>query len=381
MEQIYLDNAATTPLAPEVAQAMRPIFDAVFGNPSSVHRTGQAARKAVEGARRVVAAAIGADDAEIVFTSGGTEANFLALFGILRGTGKRHVVTTSIEHHAVLHACGLLEEMGYEVTRVAPQSDGIVRPDAVLDAVRPDTGLVSVMAVNNETGAIQPIGELAHGLQARSVAFHSDAVQAFGSMPIDVKAVPVSSLSVSGHKIYGPKGVGALYLRKGTPFQSMIRGGAQERNRRAGTENVAAIVGFAKAVELLTAEREARLERMRSLRTRFLRGLMEAVKGVEIITPEAAVPNIINVAIDGVSAETLLMALDLRGVAASSGSACTAGSLEPSHVLEAMGMARATIGSSVRFSFSSANHVEEIDRAISHIKESVAGIRAKTGTV
>lgn len=354
---------------------MQPYFRDVFGNPSSVHRAGQKAREALDVARRTVSEAIGAGDSEIVFTSGGTESDFLALAGILTASGKKRLVTTGIEHHAVLHTCELLREWGFGVDFVRPAPDGRVRASDVLGAVRPDTGLVSVMWVNNETGAVQPIDELARELEGTGVSLHADAVQALGVQSIDVQSLPVSSLSFSGHKIFGPKGIGALYLRKGTPFKAILRGGAQERNRRAGTENVAGAAGFAKAVELAVRDRERRNEQVGRLRDRFLERLASAVDGVERNAFGETVPGIVNLRFRGVRAETLLMALDLRGVAASSGSACTSGSLEPSHVLQAMGLSEDEVLSSVRFSFSSLNHTEEVDRAVEIIARSVEKIR------
>ncbi len=375
MQQIYLDNAATTALSPVVLEAMQPYLSLVYGNPSSVHQTGQAAKMAVEDARMQVAEAIGASSSEIVFTSGGTEADFLGLLGVLRASGGRHVITTAIEHHAVLHTCELLEEMGYEVSVVFPDSTGIVDVNAVLAAVRADTALVSMMWVNNETGAIQPVAELAQRLAERGIPLHSDAVQALGPLPVDVNSVPVSLLSFSGHKIYGPKGVGALYLRKGTPFRPIIRGGSQERNRRAGTENVAGIVGFAKAVELLSTERDERNAHLAALREHFLRGLSRNVTDWRLNSPEHAVKHICNVAFRGILSESLLMLLDLSDIAASGGSACTAGSVQPSHVLQAMGLSDEDARSSVRFSFSSFNTFAEVDRAVAQTADAVSRLR------
>ena len=376
MQQIYLDNAATTAPSPAVLEAMQPYLSAVYGNPSSVHQTGQAAKMAVDNARAQMAETIGAATSEIVFTAGGTEADFLALLGVLRASEGRHVVTTAIEHHAVLHTCELLEEMGYEVSIVLPNRAGIVDADAVMAAVRPDTALVSVMWVNNETGAVQPIVELAARLQERGIPLHSDAVQALGPLPVDVNSVPVSLLSFSGHKIYGPKGVGALYLRRGTPFRPIIRGGSQERNRRAGTENVAAIVGFAKAAELLQSERDARNTHLAALRERFLAELNRSVSDWRLNSPEQAVKQICNVMFSGVLGESLLMLLDLAGIAASGGSACTAGSVQPSHVLQAMGLSDGDARSSVRFSFSSFNTLTEVDRAVAQIADAVSRLRS-----
>ena len=376
-KQIYLDNAATTPIRHEVAEAMLPYLYEQFGNPSSIHHTGQVARQAIEQSRLMVANYLNAAPAEVVFTAGGTEADFLALTGVLLGSGKRHLITTQIEHHAVLHTGEMLEDLGYEVTYVPPMRNGVVSVSSILEAIRPNTGLVSMMWVNNETGAIQPVRELATELAARQIPFHVDAVQALGIMPIDVAEIPVSLLSFSGHKIYGPKGTGALYIRKGTPYRSMLRGGAQERNRRAGTENVAGIVGFASAVELLRQERDDRNEWVRKLRTLFLQTLQQRLTGYELNSPEDGVPHVLNLYFSGVNAETLLMRLDLEGIAASGGSACTAGSADLSHVLLAMGCNEKRVGASVRFSFSSMNTMDEVSTAAEKVAEIVMDLRER----
>ncbi len=376
-KQIYLDNAATTPIRHEVAEAMLPYLYEQFGNPSSIHHTGQVARQAIEQSRLMVADYLNAAPAEVVFTAGGTEADFLALTGVLLGSGKRHLITTQIEHHAVLHTGEMLEDLGYEVTYVPPMRNGVVSVSSILEAIRPNTGLVSMMWVNNETGAIQPVRELATELAARQIPFHVDAVQALGIMPIDVAEIPVSLLSFSGHKIYGPKGTGALYIRKGTPYRSMLRGGAQERNRRAGTENVAGIVGFASAVELLRQERDDRNEWVRKLRTLFLQTLQQRLTGYELNSPEDGVPHVLNLYFSGVNAETLLMRLDLEGIAASGGSACTAGSADLSHVLLAMGCNEKRVGASVRFSFSSMNTMDEVSTAAEKVAEIVMDLRER----
>ncbi len=375
--QIYLDNAATTPIRQEVAEAMQPYFYEQFGNPSSIHHTGQVARQAIEQARLMVADYLNAAPAEVVFTAGGTEADFLALTGVLLGSGKRHLITTQIEHHAVLHTGEMLEDLGYEVTYVPPMRNGVMSVSSILEAIRPDTGLVSMMWVNNETGAIQPVKELALELSVRQIPFHVDAVQALGILPIDVAQIPVSLLSFSGHKIYGPKGTGALYIRKGTPYRSMLRGGAQERNRRAGTENVAGIVGFAKAVELLKRERDDRNQTVGKLRALFLQTLQQRLTGFELNSPKDGVPNVLNLYFHGVNAETLLMRLDLEGIAASGGSACTAGSADLSHVLLAMGLSEKRVGASLRFSFSSLNTAEEVALAAGKVAEIVEDLRTR----
>ena len=361
---IFLDNAATTALHPAVREAMQSYLDNSWGNPSSQHAFGRRARAALENARAAVAEAIGAAPAEIVFTSGGTEADALALCGILRASGKRTLVTSAIEHHAVLHTADMLAENGCRTVCVPPRPDGTVAARDVAAAVDGAVGLVSLMWANNETGAVQPVEEVAQALAAAGVPLHSDAVQAFPEIAIDVRRTPVAALTLSSHKIHGPAGCGALYLRGGTPFYPLIRGGAQERGRRAGTENVAAAVGFARAVQLLAAERAERLRRVRELRGRFAAGLAANVPGAVVREPDRCVSHIVNVAFPGVRAETLLIRLDLQGIAASSGSACTSGALSPSHVLMAMGLTEEEALSSVRFSFSSQNTEAEIDRAI-----------------
>lgn len=379
--KIYLDNAATTPIRQEVAEVMLPFLQETFGNPSSIHQTGQKARQAVEQARQQVAGYLHAAPAEIVFTASGTEADFLALTGTLMGNGKRHLVTTQIEHHAVLHTCEWLEELGYEVTYVTPRQSGIVDVAAVLDAIRPETGLVSVMWVNNETGAVQPIVELAQELANRGIPMHADAVQALGTLPIDVRQIPVSLLSFSGHKIYGPKGTGALYLRHGSPFRSPLRGGAQERNRRAGTENVAGIVGFAKAVELLEREMAMRTQKVTLLREKFISILNNQISGVESNSPDGAVPHILNLYFHGIVSETLLMRLDLANIAVSSGAACTAGTAELSHVLKAMEYSEERIKSSLRFSFSALNTEDEVMIAANSVAKIITDLRERMSSV
>ena len=375
VESIYLDHAATTPVHPEVRQAMMACLEGSFGNPSSVHRVGRSAKQQLEQARSIVAKAIGARDSEIIFTSGGTESDFLALTGILLGGQARHLVTTSIEHHAILHTCDWLSSQGCEVTYVPPEKDGRVCAKRILDSIQPDTGLVSVMWVNNETGAVQPIAALADALRNSSVYLHTDAVQAVGSLSVNVKDTPVAALSLSGHKIFGPKGVGALYLRTDTPFRSMIRGGAQEKNRRAGTENLAGIIGLARAIELADKEREAREQIVLGYRERFLHHLVRELDGISDHSAPVYTGHILNIAFFGVPSETLLMALDLEGVFASAGSACTAGSVEPSHVLLAMGFSQDEVRSSVRFSFSPFQTRQEVDQAAAIVCKTVKRLR------
>ncbi|MCY0875437.1 MAG: cysteine desulfurase family protein [Firmicutes bacterium] len=376
MAAIYLDNAATTPLDPRVAQAMHAFMEAeTFGNPSSIHGFGREARMHLEQARATVAKAIGAEPSEIVFTSGGTEADFLALTGLMAGSGRSALVASAIEHHAVLHTAEWMAENATVVSYVRPGAQGVVSVVDVLAQVSERTGLVSLMWVNNETGAIQPIEALAAALAERGVALHTDAIQALPTLPIDVSGLPVSSLSMSGHKIAGPKGVGALYLRKGTPYRSPLRGGSQERGRRAGTENLAGIIGFARAMELLMQERTQRVTQIQRLRERLITGLKASVEGVLFHGAQVQAPQIVHFAIPGLLAQTVLMNLDLAGIAASSGSACTAGSIEPSHVLLAEGCADALLKSSLRFSLSASNTVEEIDQVVTQLAAIVLRLR------
>jgi cysteine desulfurase len=365
MNTIYLDNAATTPIHPSVREAMEPYLWHTFGNPSSIHRYGRQAKQALEKARQQVAEAIGADAAEIVFTSGGTEADNAALIGTVLAHRERgrHIVTTSIEHHAILHMCEFLEEMGVSITYVPPERDGIVRLERVIESLREDTVLVSVMYANNETGALQPVDEIAAACRERGIAFHTDAVQAVPILPIDVKKEGFSLLSLSGHKLHGPKGVGALYVARDTRWTPLLRGGSQERKRRAGTENLAAIVGLGAAMERVKARQSEIYEHVQALRERMTAVLREEIPDLVIHTPDRSIPSVLSVAFPGVPADIVLMNLDLQGVAASSGSACTAGSLEPSHVLLAMGIEPELVRSSVRFSFSEQNTLEEVTEA------------------
>jgi len=365
MSLIYLDNAATTPLADAVRQAMEPYFGAFYGNPSSVHRAGREARAAVERAREQTARAIGADPSEILFTSGGTEADNTAIIGtaLAHREQGRHIVTTSIEHHAVLHTCQFLQTLGFDVTYVAPQADGRIRVQDVVDALRDDTILVSVMMVNNETGAIQPIAEIGRVTRERGIKFHTDAVQAAGLLELDVAQLGVDLLSLSGHKLHGPKGVGALYVHKKariTPFQ---HGGSQERDRRAGTENLPGIVGFGTAIAAAVAQREQKLAHIAELRDVMMTTLARELDNLHVNSPVDGLPAILNVTFAGVAGEALLMNLDMQGIAASAGSACTAGSIQPSHVLLAMGLAPEQVKSAIRFSFSGHNTREEVEAA------------------
>ncbi|MFC4768190.1 cysteine desulfurase family protein [Effusibacillus consociatus] len=363
---IYLDNAATTPLHPAVREAMAPFLETEYGNPSSMHAVGRKARKAVERAREQVAKAIGADPAEVIFTSGGTESDNAAIIGAAlanRDRG-RHIVTTTIEHHAVLHTCEFLEKIGFEVTYVSPGREGIVTVDGVVSAIRPDTTVVSVMYVNNETGAIQPVQEIAQACSERGVLFHTDAVQAVSLLPIDVKASGFHMLSLSGHKLHGPKGIGALYVQKKAVWSPILHGGSQERKKRAGTENVPGIVGLGAAIQRTIHHRQENYLHIQELRDRMLGVLMEKVEFLTVNSPRHAVPSILSVSFPGVSADSMLMNLDFAGIAAASGSACTSGSLQPSHVLTAMDLDVHCVKSAIRFSFSEQNTLGEIEEAV-----------------
>jgi cysteine desulfurase len=337
---VYLDHNATTPLDPEVLAAMTPFLAGGFGNPSSLHAWGREARQALERARAILARALGtADKDSIVFTSGGTEADNLALMGVAAAQEKqgRHVIVSSVEHHAVLNTAVYLSRRGFEVTRLSVDSHGLLDPDDVRRAIRPDTILVSLMHGNNETGVLFPLAAVGQICRERGVTFHTDAVQSFGKVPLDAQELSVDLLSLSGHKIHGPKGIGALFIRRGTRMQPLLYGGTQERSRRAGTENVAAAVGLARATELSLQDQERTSRRMADLRGRLEDGVMAALPGVlRNGHPTERLPHATNLAFAGVEAESLILALDLSGVGVSSGAACSSGSLEPSHVLRAM---------------------------------------------
>lgn len=381
--RVYLDYNATTPVAPAVLEAMLPFLGENFGNAGSVHTPGQRARAAVDAARESVAALIGAKPSEIVFTSGGTEADNLALFGSVAASTKqrRHVITTAIEHHAILHTCEELERQGIGVTVVpvsqSRQTQGIVDPEEIRRALRPETVLISVMHANNELGVIQPIEEIGRIAAEAGVRFHCDAVQSAGKVLLDVNRLGVDLLSISAHKFCGPKGVGALYVRSGTPLSPRFFGGHAERDRRPGTENVPGIVGIGKASELarnLLAEDSARIG---ALRDRLEAALLERIPVARVNGDRThRVPNTTNMSFPGAGGEALLIALDLQGIACSTGAACSSGSTEPSHVLLAAGLSRDDARSSLRFSLGRPTTAEEIDCAISVIPAVVERIRA-----
>lgn len=364
MRKIYFDYNSTTPLDPAVLEAMRPALTQEFGNASSVHRMGQKSREAVEKARETIAGAIHAEGADLFFVSGGTEADNLALKGVsrfYRSNEKDHIVTSAIEHQAVLHPCRELETEGFKVTYVPVDQFGWVDPEHIKEAITDRTILVSVMHVNNEIGALEPVREIAEAAHHRGVLMHSDCVQSFGKIPIDAEEMGLDLVSCSAHKIYGPKGIGALYVRKGVQLKSIIHGGHQERNVRPGTENVAAIVGFGKAVEICLGKMKTEAGRVGALRDKFEKGLMEKIEGVSMNGhPRMRIFNTSNLSFDRLEGEMILMNFDLEGFFASTGSACTAGSTEPSHALLALGLSEKLARAAVRFSFGRFTTEEEI---------------------
>ncbi|WP_329885847.1 cysteine desulfurase family protein [Pseudoramibacter faecis] len=378
MNRIYLDHAATTPVDPAVAQAMRPYLGAVFGNPSAVCRHGQEAQAGVEKARHQVATLLKAEPASVFFTSGGSESDNWAIKGTafaLWARG-RHLITTAIEHPAVLGTCAFLERCGFEVTYLPVDQAGLVDPKALKAAIRDDTILVSVMAANNEIGTIEPIAELAAVAHAAGVRFHTDAVQACGNVPMDVQALDVDLLSLSGHKFYGPKGVGALYVRPGCKLEPLIHGGGQERGRRAGTENTAAIVGLGAAAGLAAADQAADVRREAALRDLLIAGLT-AIPGVRLTGhPEHRLPGNASFCFDDLRSEALLTALDLAGIEASGGSACTAGSLNPSHVLTAIGVPENRARNALRLTLGRGTTAKQIEQTVAAIRRIVERLRA-----
>jgi cysteine desulfurase len=375
MRRVYLDNNATTPVLPEVLAAMQPCFGERFGNASSIHHHGQETRAAVERARESVAALLGCRPSEIVFTSGGTESDNLAIFGLTKAG--QHVITSTIEHHAVLNSCKHLERSGCEVTYVPVDRGGLVDPDDVRRALRPNTRLITIMMANNETGVLQPVEEIGNVAAEADVYFHTDAVQAAGKIAIDVERIGCDLLSVSGHKTHAPQGVGALYVKKGTALLPMLYGGSHERSRRPGTENVPGIVALGKAAELA---REALvrgdLDRMSALRDRLERTILGEVEGAAVNGHGAPrVPNTTSISFDCIEGEALVIALDLKGLAVSTGAACSSGAIEPSHVLTAMGLRPAQARGSLRFSLGKQSTSEDIEFALSLIALTVARLR------
>ena len=381
-DTIYLDYAATTPVDPDVAQAMLPYFTYAFGNPSSIHALGEEAREAVDKARAAIARSIGAQPQEIFFTSGGTESNNLALKGIASANSYRgdHIIISAIEHHSVLDACMALGESGFRITYLPVDKCGLIDPDAVRKAITDKTILVSVMHANNEIGTVQPIAGIARIASKHDIPFHTDAVQTVGHVPVNVRELHVNALSASAHKLYGPKGVGCLYIRKGTRISPMMHGGQQERQYRAGTENVPGIVGFGKALERAAPDMEHEAGRLIVLRERLVKGLLSAIEGVHLNGhPKQRLPNNINVCFDGIDGEELLLHLRLEGICASNGSACSSSSTEPSHVLLALGLSEEAARGALRFTLGRQTTEHDIDRLLRVLTAIVERIRHARG--
>jgi cysteine desulfurase len=375
MHRVYLDNNATTPLLPEVFEAMRPCFVERFGNASSIHQQGQQARAAVEHARESVAELLNCRPAEVVFTSGGTEGDNLALFGLVQPGD--HVVTSAIEHHAVLNSCHRLEQIGCSVTYLPVDGGSLVDPDEVRRALRPETKLISIMMANNETGVLQPVKEIGKVAAEADVYFHTDAVQAAGKVPIDVKDIGCDLLTISAHKIHGPQGAGALFVRKGTLLQPLFYGGRHERSRRAGTENLAGIVGLGRAAEIaVQGFSDGSVTRLVELRDRLESTLLKTVEQVAANGNGAPrVPNTANMSFDCIEGEAMVIALDLKGLAVSTGAACSSGAIEPSHVLTGMGLSADRARGSIRFSLGKQNTAEDVEFALSLVPEIVTRLR------
>ena len=379
MKRIYMDNGATTRVTEPVFEAMQPYFCEIYGNPSSAHNFGYVSRHAIDAAREQVAKAINADVNEIYFTGCGTESDNWAVRGAAYENVKkgRHIITTAIEHHAILHTCAQLEKEGFEVTYLPVDEYGFVTPEQLDAAIRPDTTLVSIMTANNEIGTIEPIAELAAVCKKHGVLFHTDAVQAIGSVKIDVKAMQIDMLSMSGHKFHAPKGIGVLYIRKGVRLQQFMNGGAQERNRRAGTENLASIVGIGKAIELATADIDAHNAKLSAIRDHMIERILKEIPYTRLNGhPTTRLPGNVNVCFRFIEGESLLMLLDAKGIAGSSGSACTSGSLDPSHVLLAIGLPHEIAHGSLRLSLSEENTMEEADYVVDALVEIVSRLRS-----
>ena len=379
MRRIYLDHAATTPTHPEVVKAMLPYLTDAFGNPSSIHSYGQEAKGAVDEARIKLAELIGAGSEDIVFTSGGTEADNYALKGVAYANEQKgnHIITTPIEHHAVTEACRFLEKRGFKVTYLPVDRYGLVDPQDVKRAITDKTILISVMHASNEVGTIEPVGEIGKIAREAGVYFHSDAVQTVGHIPVNVDELKVDLLSISAHKLYGPKGVGALYVRKGTRLTSLIHGGGQEKKRRAGTENIPAIVGLGKAVELARHDLGEEARRLSYLRDKLVKGLGERIDHIHLNGhPSQRLPNNVNVSVDFAEGESMVLNLDLEGICVSTGSACSSASLEPSHALLALGLSPEQAHGSLRFSLGRENTEEDVERVLEVLPGIVARLRA-----
>lgn len=379
MRKVYLDNAATTALSPRVLEAMLPYFTQHYGNPSSVHAFGREAKQGLDRARDQVAKALHCEPSEVIFTGCGTESDNTVLLGVAQRYGNKgkHIITTNVEHHAILHTCEYLEKQGYSVTYLPVDQDGLVTAEQVAAAIRPDTILVSIMFANNEVGTIMPIQEIGAVCKEKGVLFHTDAVQAVGHIPVDVQAMHIDMLSLSAHKFHGPKGVGALYCRKGIRLPSYIMGGAQEKGRRAGTENVAGIVGLGAAIQLATEQLEENRAKMTALRDRLMTGIQARISEVKLNGhPTNRLPNNVNFSFKYIEGESILLMLDMNGIAASSGSACTSGSLDPSHVLLALGLPHEIAHGSVRLTLGDETTEEDIDYTIDVLEKTVARLRA-----
>ena len=380
MRKVYADNAATTALSPAVLEKMMPYLTEVYGNPSSLYEAGSAAKDAVENARQTVADLIGAQHAaEIFFTSGGSESDNWAIKGValsLQKKGKNHIITSKFEHHAVLHTCQALEKQGFEVTYLDVYEDGIVKPEDVKAAIKENTALVTIMYANNEIGTIQPIREIGRICREAKVLFHTDAVQAMGNVPINVVDDCIDLLSLTAHKFHGPKGCGALYVRRGVRPDILIDGGAQERGRRAGTENVAGIVGLAEALKIAVETMEERKEKLTAMRNRLIDGLLKIERSRLNGSRDMRLPGNMNMCFEGIEGESLLLRLDLAGISASSGSACTSGSLDPSHVLLSIGLPHEIAHGSLRISFSDTNTEEDVDYILENVPRIVEYLRS-----
>ena len=377
-ERIYVDNAATTKVAPEVLEAMLPYFTQDYGNPSSIYAEGRKAKSAIEHAREQVAAAIGADPKEIYFTGSGSEADNWAIRSTARALKSKgnHLITSAVEHHAVLHTCKDLESQGYEVTYLPVDKYGMVSPDDVKSAIKDTTVLISIMLANNEIGTIMPIAEIGEIAKAAGIVFHTDAVQAIGNIPVDVNAMNVDMLSLTGHKFHGPKGSGALYVRNGVKLMSFITGGAQERMRRAGTENVPGIVGLGKAIELATANIPEKQKKLTALRDAYIKKVLETIPYSHLNGhPTKRLPGNANISFEFIEGEGMLLCLDMKGISASSGSACTSGSLDPSHVLLAIGLKHEEAHGSLRVSFGEDNTTDDVNYIADSLKEIVERLR------
>lgn len=383
IRRVYADNAATTAMSKTARDRMTMAMETLYGNPSSLHTVGQEAKEALEAARAQVAQCLGAQDPrEIIFTSGGSEADNTAIRSAAytgAKKGKKHIVSTAFEHHAVLHTLEALQKEGFEVTLLPVSADGFVTPEQVRETIRPDTALVTVMYANNEIGTVQPIREIARVCREAGVTFHTDAVQAVGHIPVDVQADGVDMLSLSAHKFHGPKGVGVLYVRRGVPLIPLIRGGAQERRLRAGTEDLPSILGMTAALREATTDLPARMERLAAQRDRLIDGILKiphtVLNGTALRDPTHRLPGTVNVCVEGIEGESLLLRLDLVGICASSGSACTSGSLEPSHVLLAIGRPAEIAHGSLRLSLSDTNSDEDVDYILDKLPGIVSSLR------